>query len=266
MSRTFQCPICGANLLEGDGFCTNCGSKIEWGPQETTNMNDFAPPNAGKGSSSSKLGVLVMVAILLCGAAVAGTIFFVRGLNNKTEGDSMANAIATTEAFIADVTTEAVTTEEVTEATTKETVQEDPDEDALEDEDDDPGEGINSKSGYIIPDSDVEYVSDKKVNKLSIKECNYAANELFARHGRRFQSKELQKYFESKDWYEPLYELGEFDDESVTDDEVEGANFNKLRAREAMLAKKYGVKDDNNQWRYPLDNKKKQKKIKSQGG
>ena len=39
-----------------------------------------------------------------------------------------------------------------------------------------------------------------------------ARNELFARHGRKFNDTELQQYFTLKAWYQPVYEPDEFDE------------------------------------------------------
>lgn len=54
---------------------------------------------------------------------------------------------------------------------------------------------------YVIPDSNSRYLTSSELKKLSLKEINYAKNEIFARRGRKFQSKELQDYFNSKSWY-----------------------------------------------------------------
>lgn len=54
---------------------------------------------------------------------------------------------------------------------------------------------------YIIPDSDKRLLTEKDIKGLSLREINYAKNEIYARHGRKFDSKELQKYFNSKSWY-----------------------------------------------------------------
>lgn len=37
-----------------------------------------------------------------------------------------------------------------------------------------------------------------------------ARNEIYARHGRKFKDKTLQKYFDEKSWYEGEYEPDEF--------------------------------------------------------
>lgn len=54
---------------------------------------------------------------------------------------------------------------------------------------------------YIIPDSDKRLLTEEDVWGLTLQEINYAKNEIYARHGRKFDSKELQDYFNSKSWY-----------------------------------------------------------------
>ncbi len=67
---------------------------------------------------------------------------------------------------------------------------------------------------YIIPDSDTKLLTDSDIRGLSAKELNYAKNEIYARHGRIFDSKELREYFESKSWYNGQYTAEEFDERS----------------------------------------------------
>lgn len=70
---------------------------------------------------------------------------------------------------------------------------------------------IYNPSGYIIPESDERYLDENDICDLSLRELNYAKNEIYARHGRRFLSDELQTYFDSKTWYEGLYDPEDFD-------------------------------------------------------
>lgn len=54
---------------------------------------------------------------------------------------------------------------------------------------------------YILPDSSSRLLTNADVKNLTLREINYAKNEIYARHGRKFDSKELRDYFNSKDWY-----------------------------------------------------------------
>lgn len=68
-----------------------------------------------------------------------------------------------------------------------------------------------STNDYVIADSNSKILTSSDISGLSAKELNYAKNEIYARHGRKFASAELQKYFESKSWYEGKYEPSDFD-------------------------------------------------------
>ena len=55
---------------------------------------------------------------------------------------------------------------------------------------------------YILPESNRRKLTADDLEELTPRELSYARNEIYARHGRRFQSNELQEYFDSKEWYE----------------------------------------------------------------
>lgn len=64
---------------------------------------------------------------------------------------------------------------------------------------------------YIIADSSSRYLSNDDVRNLSIQQVNYAKNEIYARHGRKFASRELREYFNSKSWYNGTIDGSTFD-------------------------------------------------------
>lgn len=76
---------------------------------------------------------------------------------------------------------------------------------------------------YIIPDSDSRYLTEDEVKKLSLKEINYAKNEIYARHGRKFDSQELQNYFNSKSWYHGTIEPANFQNSLLNNYEQKNA-------------------------------------------
>jgi hypothetical protein len=114
---------------------------------------------------------------------------------------------------------------------------------AVTDED---GEDITEKSDrldddYILPTSDREKLTSSDIEDLSLQELNYAKNEIYARHGRKFASKELQNYFNSKSWYNGTIEPEDFSESLLS--KVESANAKLLKDREYSL----------NSNGYPLD-------------
>lgn len=76
---------------------------------------------------------------------------------------------------------------------------------------------------YIIPDSNSRYLTESDIQNLSIREINYAKNEIYARHGRKFKSQELQNYFNSKSWYRGIIEPSDFQQSVLNDYEKKNA-------------------------------------------
>ena len=90
-----------------------------------------------------------------------------------------------------------------------------------------------SNSDYILPDSDKEYLTSSDVAGLSVREINYAKNEIYARHGRKFDSKELREYFESKSWYYGTVSPSDFS--TTVFNKYENANIQFLDKKEKEL-------------------------------
>lgn len=79
---------------------------------------------------------------------------------------------------------------------------------------------------YIIEDSDKRYVTEEEVASLSPEEVRLAKNEIYARHGRIFDSEDLREYFESQSWYHGEIEPEDFDEGVLN--EYERANIDLL--------------------------------------
>lgn len=68
----------------------------------------------------------------------------------------------------------------------------------------------DTRSEYIFADADIRYLTQEEVDKLSLQAVCYAKNEIYARHGRKFLSTELQEYFNDKSWYQGTVEAEKF--------------------------------------------------------
>lgn len=86
---------------------------------------------------------------------------------------------------------------------------------------------------YIIPGSDSRYLTLEEISSLNIQQINYAKNEIYARHGRKFKSNELQTYFNSKTWYNGTIDPGSFSETSLND--YEKKNVELLSKREFSM-------------------------------
>lgn len=85
-------------------------------------------------------------------------------------------------------------------------------------------------SEYVLPESSSRKLTKSEVSGLSKKQLRYARNEIYARHGRRFQDQGLQQYFDSKSWYQGTIDAGSFDEGVLSD--VERANIDLIKAYE----------------------------------
>lgn len=78
---------------------------------------------------------------------------------------------------------------------------------------------------YILPQSASTYLTENDVVGFSKQELNYARNEIYARHGRRFKSQELMNYFNTTDWYVGTIEPENFDEAMLNEFERTNAYF-----------------------------------------
>ena len=76
---------------------------------------------------------------------------------------------------------------------------------------------------YIIADSNSRYISASELEGLSKEELSYARNEIYARHGRKFKDEGIQKYFDSKEWYEGTIAPEDFSESMLNDYEIKNA-------------------------------------------
>ena len=93
-------------------------------------------------------------------------------------------------------------------------------------------EGVTG-GDYILPESNSRYLTDADVSGLTLQQLNYAKNEIYARHGRKFDSKELQNYFGSKSWYNGSVNAADFKETVFNEYEKKNAEF--LRQKEFAM-------------------------------
>lgn len=79
---------------------------------------------------------------------------------------------------------------------------------------------------YILPNSDSTYLTNEEISGLTADEIQMAINEIYARHGRKFQNKDIQEYFDGKSWYTGTVEPEDFDESVLSD--VEQSNIQTL--------------------------------------
>ena len=83
---------------------------------------------------------------------------------------------------------------------------------------------------YILPGSDSRYIDVNEVNQMSKEELRLARNEIYARHGRQFETDDLNQYFSNKSWYHGYLSKEQFDDSVLN--EFEKANLGLIKSIE----------------------------------
>lgn len=193
------CPYCGNDMSSRFGIVKEekiVSAEPEQEPVKETHTHEE--------KAEKKKGTLIAVCIL-----IAVCLVLVIFIELKHTGESSASANPTSE-----TTSQSDEAEKTAEPVPAETASVP----AIASED------------YILPDSGTRLLTDSDVEGLSLQQINYAKNEIYARHGRKFNSSELQEYFNSKSWYN-----GTIDPENFTDDvlsSIEQQNVQFLSAKE----------------------------------
>lgn len=95
-------------------------------------------------------------------------------------------------------------------------------------------ENTSDVSEYIIPDSDTKEYLDKDIRDMDLteEELRIARNEIYARHGRKFNDSALQAHFDACSWYKGTIEPDAFDENVLND--IEKFNIDSISAVEDM--------------------------------
>ncbi|MCA1638317.1 MAG: YARHG domain-containing protein, partial [Acidobacteria bacterium] len=79
-----------------------------------------------------------------------------------------------------------------------------------------------------------EPITNEMIDGLFVEDLHVLRNEIYARHGRIFKDKELQKYFEAQPWYRPN---PDFKDEMLS--ETESKNLTIIKEVEEYSISKF---------------------------
>ena len=72
----------------------------------------------------------------------------------------------------------------------------------------------------MLVGSDTRYISESELKNLTKEEVRIARNEIYARHGRKFDDKTLSNYFKQFDWYKPKIDPEDFKESMLNTYEV----------------------------------------------
>lgn len=75
---------------------------------------------------------------------------------------------------------------------------------------------VNESEDYVLPDSSSRIIKQSEIEKVSKAEIRIAINEIYARHGRIYESEDLNQYFNSKAWYKGSVKSDQFSDNMLS--------------------------------------------------
>lgn len=75
-----------------------------------------------------------------------------------------------------------------------------------------PTQPAASTGVYLLPGVDSRYLTEAELMAMPLQALRYARNEIFARHGRKFDSAELSGWFNQQSWYQGTISGDNFND------------------------------------------------------
>lgn len=211
------CWNCGTKNEDGARFCCKCGADLREEEIE------------GRPRKKSILPILLLcllIIILIVGAQILH--MFLSGREEKTVGNSeiTSEAVADIDEEPWDDQIPSNASGDISEETEKESNSKnqkfyDKTSGNLKEQ---------SDSDDILPDSSSRILTDSEVKNLTKDQLRLARNEIYARHGRRFDDVELQDYFNSKSWYSGTIAPDDFTEEMLS--EIEKKNIELIKKYE----------------------------------
>ena len=243
------CPACQSESRPGSRTCSGCGKKLPVTYSGVTFYKKKKTP-----SQIAAMVLLVLGALLVLTAAIMflmGTISDVTQPPAEEEitetvnpmedeeftvivEDPITKPIKDPETVTKPAKTEDETEEEPSEEpeseTTEEETETEPTEEETETETTEPEEDTKpsvSETEWFFPDSAERLLTDADVAGLSRAELQIARNEIYARHGRKFNNPDLQAWFNSCSWYKGTIAPNAFDESVFNATELANVYFLK---------------------------------------
>ena len=233
------CQNCGAWMSDDSQFCMKCGAKVTDLEETTVSSEPTPEPTAEKtvaaapvavasvtkpasqqksvqqGRNDSQVAIIACLSVLV--VALVAVLVYTQLLahpNSASSSSSAASKTVSTTSSNSDSSGKSGTTIGTTTPTDTKTTTTTDTKSTSE---------TSTSSDYVLPDSDTHLYTRDELESLSDQQLFYARNEIYARHGRGFDSDELQTYFDSKSWYTRQYDPADFPDSLLNSTEKANA-------------------------------------------
>ena len=214
----WTCSMCGNTNKDNYRFCLSCGNprpaQKQDLPDEEENQKQSETPN-----NKRKAG-LIIVWILLMLVLLAGLFFLV--IRPAIQDYWERKALEETIDIVGIDTKEDVF---VTEPSPAPIPVPTPTPEPTPEPESTPEPTPNPADSYLLPESNSRYLTREDLKDFTQEQCCLARNEIYARHGRQFNTAPIAAYFATKNWYESTIPAASFSDTLLNEYERSNVNF-----------------------------------------
>ncbi len=173
------CNKCGANVKDGDSFCSVCGTSVKGNYGVQNNTQNPTPPVKKKSNAGIfvALGIVGALALALI-AVIVIVVIIIIAANSDSHSVSYSAG-------------QGIGIVEMPQSQNRETSV------SIQNEEKEETDG-----DFLYP-SDKKIITFSELDEYTKEEIALIRNEIYARRGYIFQLQEYARYFESKDWYTP---------------------------------------------------------------
>lgn len=203
------CKHCGAQIPDDSAFCTNCGSAVDITDTQTRPMNYAGYGTEKSGTNTTLIVIIIVIVTAILGGVIAFFIFRDNFIPEKKDDPQYA---VTENGGSAEATAAPTNTPQPA-PTQNPTVPP-----ARSEVNTNPG---NNEYMYA---SNIKVLSQSDLSSLTQAETRLLLNEIYARHGYIFQTREYSDYFSRKAWYTPRYTSQSDAESQFNDIELQNKN------------------------------------------
>lgn len=213
----WTCSMCGNQNKDSYRFCLNCGNPR---PEQKTAQPESDTENVEHTVERERNKPLIVVLILLLLVLLSAAYFFflqpvIHDYITRKEMEEtievLGNEVINTQPSAA-ITPAPIPVPTSTPAPTAEpeiTPEPTPD----------------PADMYLLPDSNSRYLTREDLRDLTQEQCCLARNEIYARHGRQFNTAQIAAYFSTKNWYQGAIPAASFSETVLNEYELANINF-----------------------------------------
>ena len=192
-----KCPQCNMLLSANSQKCPKCGWEVNNQPTEQPKPTEQP---AAKSKTNTLLWGIIGALIALIIVIIVATIVLIR--NNDSAENDIANLDASN--FVSQV-------------------------DCVELDDSDYDLASGASIPGLYPHTSQRKIAESELYGMTARELKIMRNEIYARHGYIFQTRDMKEYFAAQNWYQPI-------SSNVTLSQIEQRNVATIKAYENKLS------------------------------